>query len=315
MKKKLSLLIFFTLISSPSFGQYAGGISNGEKANCVSTAKKLCAEPNRGPIQELRTSEGFKFAIETVQTAADEQSAVPRLAIRYSFLNDNRMKKIDLVEGFQFLLTDEFHNQYHQLLNPPISFMPDKVTASNFPSIYPGQGVEETIFFEGPVGTSKILKLTVQSPELGLLQPVILEFPTAKILIKDQRAEESARISEENLVEESQTIGPLTIIEPLEGISVVPGETVYVEVEIPEESIAPISIFVIIPSFMFKDENLTYHYEITVPSNQTEFFPIVVIGKWIDEQGEEEILSDSVLVHITPNDSKISKHDSRISNF
>ena len=114
-------------------------------------------------INEEYVINGLSFVVESAKiistnSAEHSSEAIPAqpnvsraatavLAIRHSFVNNNPTKKIDLYEPFQFMLSDEYGNQYRMVARPNDFLEPTAIYAENFPSVYPGQRVVETIFF------------------------------------------------------------------------------------------------------------------------------------------------------------------------
>lgn len=223
--------------------------------------------------------------------------AVPTLAIRYSFTNNNSTKKIDLDEPFEFTLNDEYGNKYHILSRPNTYLEPTAIYTGNFPSVYPGQRIEETVFFEAPIPESRSLFLSIDALNVDIPETIVIKIPTAHmegreaILLPDGNV---AQLAEKKA--ETQ-IGPLKIISPVNGASVIPGQTVHLEVGIPNATASPEAIFVVIPSYVLRDDKVIYHYDVTIPEDQNGPLSVVVIGKWHQKESEE-ILSDSILLNV-----------------
>jgi len=224
-------------------------------------------------------------------------SAVPALAIRYRFINDNPTKKINLDNPFLFMLNDEYGNQYRLLPQPAGYTAPTAVYPANFPSVYPGQQVEETVFFEAPIPESRSLFLFVNATNINIPESIVVKISVRKVEGREAMLlpGKDAALSEEEIVKEP--VGPLKILSPLNGVSVAPGETVHVEVGVPEKTLSPEAIFVVIPSYVLRDDKIVYHYDVTVPKDQNGPLSVVVIGKWY-QGDEEEILSDSILLNV-----------------
>ena len=226
------------------------------------------------------------------------KEAAPFLALRYDFINENPQKKVDLSDPFEFTLTDEFGNVYRQLQKPFNYPETTQFLNSSFPSVYPGERYGETVFFEAPIQSSQMLYFHIGTRNIGDEHHVVIKIPRSRVVSVDESFYRRLDVAKKQAADEKNQIGPIKIVRPKNGITVEPGETVHVEVEVPKNSRQPDNIFVMIPEYVLKDSELHYSYDLKVPATQTDKqLTVLVIGQWLLGE-KEEILSDSIVLKI-----------------
>jgi len=219
------------------------------------------------------------------------------LAIRYDFLNENIRKKVDLHRNFQFTLKDEFGNFYRQFDKPLDYEGVSEFYNKNYPSVYPGERVGQTVFFEAPIESTETLFFSIDARNIGLQTEIVIKLPLKQMVTVDSDFYSRFREAEEKADAQKNQIGPIKIVKPKSGLTVEPGQMVRIEVEIPENSREPDNIFVMIPSYVLKDAELHYQYDVTIPKDQKDSMTVLVIGQW-KHGDDEEILSDSIRLKI-----------------
>ncbi len=286
--RKLSFLVIAFLLSS-SHVVYALKIQS--KVN-----------PDTRPVTVYNkhfVQNGASFILksaEIILTGVDASTPVPVLILGYDISNQNETRKMSLEMPFTFVLEDEFKNIYRSLDKPVEYEGPVSAQEPHFPSLYPGQNFSEMVFFEAPIAESRTLFLTVSNETLGMDQFVV-KLPVKKISgLQEWRAIEDGPVQEEEAAV-PVPIGPIEIVAPINGATVAPGESVHIAIRVPDDTVKPDRVYVVVPTYILEDRQLAFEYDLKIPEDGTGLFAITVIGKWDTQQGEE-VLSDSIVLNI-----------------
>lgn len=255
--------------------------------------------PAAQPISEYR-SEFITFSIPyaefeqlplsqpNISGATPLQDDKPnRLKIHLTLLNHSPQRKLDVSIPLEFSLTDEFNNQYHQII--PLADDPSavKILNTNFPSFYPGEVFTQAVFFEPPVGHSQFLTLNINADGLEVDENIQLRIPRQEI---QQLAEISPapQINADGLIIRSPT--PET--------AVAPGEKVRILTKFTQKE-KPASITILAPPAIFTDATSAGRYDWHVPRTQRPgAFTIVVIAQWNPRGADPQIISRGVTIKI-----------------
>lgn len=228
--------------------------------------------------------------------AGATDKSTPVFVVRYKMVNNNRTRKVDLKEPLVFDLQDEFGNTYGQLPQPGEYSGPVAMHDPNFPSLYPGESVQETLFFEAPIAGSCNLFLAVNAVSAGMHDGFVLKIPTKDIAGVEQIVQ-SQNIQAVDVKPIPVPVGPIKIISPVSGDVVQPGETVHIRVEVPKSSPRPDSVYMVVPAYVLEDQLLEMQYDLKIPETSHGSMAVTVIGKWNKEDGEE-VLSDSIVLKV-----------------
>ena len=240
------------------------------------------------------------FSIQSAVIVKPPDVQQPFLGIRYAFRNLAETRKIDLASPFIFQLKDEFGNQYRQLPEPE-NYAEIRILPKNFPSVYPQEEMEETVFFEPPVEQSRFLTLLIGAQNIGLKDEVSLFISSDKIKGIAESVSDATRSGQDASGQERHEAplkyARIRIVSPANGSKVVPGQRISVEVKVEDEALKPESIMVVIPSYVLEDTSVSGKYDLIVPKDQPGDFSLVVIAKW-RQGGSEELTSDSILLNV-----------------
>lgn len=263
------------------------------------SAKSPEKQPKSEKLYDIQLGETYQKN-DLVIIVKDAQITGGALAIRYRFINNNVTKKVDLGEKFKFSLSDEYGNLYR--LNPAPADYPHvvRVNPPRFPSLYPGEELEEIVFFEAPIPHSSFLFFNIDPVPIGPaltvkipMQQVGREIPYAKI---------EEIVPEEAPVEPKIISDFLKIRSPQENQIVYKGEAIKIDVELGGGLGVPESIVVTSPDYTLRDLSYGLHYSVIVPPEYPkDSMTVVVIAKWPGE-GSGKLLSDSMT--FTVNDLK-----------
>lgn len=254
--------------------------------------------PQRLFADTVYKNEDIMFTVKSavmVNSAGLEQNV---LGVRYVFQNLNETRKIDATNPFVFSLMDEFGNKY-RILGQPQDFSPAKNLPKNFPSVYPQEKIEETVFFEPPVEKSHFLTFTIDARNIGVNKSIAVTIPCDEIVgirenINDSAQSQIAVASPEKL---KPSYAPIRIVRPASGATVAPGERITVEIKIQDNDLEPTSLMLIIPSYVLEDKEFHNTYDLIVPKDQRGDFSLVVIARW-GEGENQELTSDSILLNV-----------------
>ena len=259
---------------------------------CASVKAVKNNPPKSPKLYDVQLGEPYQKN-DLVLIVENAQITAGALGIRYRFINNNVTKKIDLGQKFKFSLSDEYRN-YYQGLKPPADY-PHVVSVypAHFPSLYPGEEYEETIFFEAPIAQSSFLFLTVDITPAKLSDAVTIRIPMDQV---------GREVSQEKIAEKPldvpvkpQSIGDfLKIHSPQKDRTLYPGEAIQLDVELGKDLGVPESILIVSPIYTLRDLSYGLHYAVRVPPDyKKDSLTIIVIAKWPGE-GTEKLLSDSL---------------------
>jgi hypothetical protein len=114
------------------------------------------------------------LANDWVSHLPDDNKKLEYIAITYTLTNNNENRKLDLSEGFNFFLQDEFGNTYRRIKKPAGYSAPVILVAKNFPSLYPGESYGETLFFEAPLAKASRVTLLIDANAVGIKDKISL---------------------------------------------------------------------------------------------------------------------------------------------
>jgi hypothetical protein len=229
----------------------------------------------------VKTPDGINFNIRNA--ALGESGNLKYVVIDLLLTNESDTKKIDSIEKYQYILSDEFGNSYRALQRPAAyKDLAEKMPAS-FPSMYPGEFSAKVLFFEAPVAKSRRLKFEIKGAVDNAPLPLLVEFQTP---VPDPKGPSAVEIAS-----------------PEDGTVITAGSVFPLNVNVNSDDL-PFKIIVVAFSKTLENdapaESNTYN--ITIPADTIEGpSSISVIGYWTDPvSGKKKILSKDVVIYVTP---------------
>ena len=275
-------------------------------------------------IQEIQRGD-LTFRVNSAEITALsplDSSLEPALEVRFEIKNSSDTKKVDLLEELNFKLKDDFGNQYRRIDNVQTSGAEMKSTLKQLVSLYPGEMISQTVFFEIPVNKISALTLRCEATPIDMGEAFEVDISAEKIknfLPEEElmaRAQKSAELPMPLASagdEEKQ--GVLHIIPPKNGTTVTAGEVVRLKITVAPGIQPPKSIFIVSPMYVFEDTALTYRYDLRIPKDYPKgSLSVVVIGRWRDDQ-EEHLSSDTIIFEVISPMEKCLKdcgHDTNV---
>jgi len=252
---------------------------------------------DRGTKQEKR----YHMQTDWVQKETSSDGAkIDYIAITYQVNNKNPHKKINMDSSFQFHLLDEFENQYRKIPKPDEYDEPVLFTDKHYPSIYPGETLKETIFFEAPIASSTRLTLLIKATPLGEGKIVKLILPVGQnTTLLDQEMDALQKTVPVIPVVTQMQPRWVKIVYPTNGTWINRGEATQVHVEI---SGKPDHVIVATLGTSYYDHSPQEKnvYDVRVPFGYyTGPLSINVIAQWDDANADEPIVvSDSIFMDV-----------------
>lgn len=230
-----------------------------------------------------------------------EEGSAPVMQVTVDFINNSSTKKIDFVAGnIEYLLEDEFGNQYRQMTG--VRSQPDE-TEKSYSSLYPGGRITEVISFEPPVEKSERMDLIISASVWGERGAVKLPLPAWK---ENSPSEEkipaaipvAANPQMKPALPSELPAESLRISRPQPGQRVKPGETVFVQVRLPDGAATPDLVQLYSPDYVFEDPTAAMKYDVRIPAGQPSGpFEVLVVAVW-GKDSVERTVSNSFTVEV-----------------
>lgn len=250
------------------------------------------------------------LANDWVSHLPEDNKKLEYLAVSYTLTNNNENRKLDLTEGFEFSLQDEFGNIYRRIKKPAGYSEPVMLVAKNFPSLYPGETYGETLFFEAPLAKASRLSLIIDATSIGIKDKVALPVdrntrPDKNLLpARPQKAQEpeiplpSGNISSHPVIPGEGC--PLDITAPENGTTLEAGRFVRIQLNVEPEQI-PDHIRITGPGFSAGHQapKARNTYDFTIPAEHPPgIYAISASAEWRDTSTRPSECSDSIFVYI-----------------
>ena len=233
------------------------------------------------------------------QKAAIEEVSVPQapeisraLRVELQLLNSSEYRKIDVLSVPAAKIKDEYQNIYRLLSKEELSAF----------TLYPGEGKKISLVFELPVNAAEKFELSFEAPFGGSSEAFSVNF--GRDLIKD-RALTAIADPAADAAAGGSGVGDFNIQYPLQHQAFHPGEKVFVRVDLKNITKLPVKIHVLAFDHLFTDDQIVGRYEIRVPE-KAEYqsdVPVVVMVEWDSGSAEPDVISKTVSISITPNNS------------
>lgn len=256
------------------------------------------------------------LANDWVRHLPDDNNKLEYIAITYTLTNKNENRKLDLGEGFEFFLQDEFGNTYRRIKKPAGYSEPVILVAKNFPSLYPGESYGETLFFEAPLAKASRLTLVIDANAVGIKEKISLavnkhqqpSLPPNKVAASQppdltaqpiQTAQQSSsREPVFSPVQENRC--PIIITSPENGATLDVTRPVRIQVSIEREQI-PDHILITGPGFSASDPSPRNRntYDFMIPPGQPAGIQVInVAAEWSDTSTRLPGCADNIFVYI-----------------
>ena len=269
MKNETSIFVFlfFTL----SFAVPGGAAEKGEEPISPSLNPDIVFSITGVTVEKKANSSPLDMSDE-MKTPL-QKTQIPVTIIMVDLVNNSKIKKLNLADRWMYQLSDEFGNVYRQLQVPSDYVRPVVNPNEHYPSFYPGEKYEETVFFEPPVENSQQLSLTIDASKMGIPEPLLLTIPKERYTAAPPQP--SLGIPSDKDIQ---------VVSPVEGMQFKPGETVKIQLQCAEGIPVPDKIYVISQRDVFEDETQSYLYDLKLPLDQP-FGPytVLVVAKWQKE--------------------------------
>jgi hypothetical protein len=102
------------------------------------------------------------------------------LGITFDLINTLMTNRVDVKGDFLYSLVDDLGNKYRSM--KPSGYPHQlKVRPERFPSVYPRESYQETVFFEPPSDTMKYLFFTINATSVGINKEISVKIPANEI--------------------------------------------------------------------------------------------------------------------------------------
>lgn len=273
------------------------------------------------------------LANDWVRHLPDDNKKLEYIAITYTLTNKNENRKLDLGEGFEFFLQDEFGNTYRRIKKPTGYSEPIIQVAKNFPSLYPGESYGETLFFEAPLAKASRVTLIIDANAVGIKEKISLavnshqqpSLPPNKVAsIQPDLTAQPAQIVQQSSSQEPVVVSPvqesrcpLTITSPENGATLDVTRPVRIQVSVEREQI-PDHILITGPGFSASDPSPKNNntYDFMIPAGQPAGIQVInVAAEWSDTSTRLPGCADNIFVYIdNPSSTGAVKQSPRDQN-
>lgn len=259
------------------------------------------ADPSAEPVESPITVHVRQAELARREAAG----SLPVMQVTVDFINNSSTKKIDLVnEDIEYLLEDEFGNQYRQIEKNRSPWQNQTGQADKpYSSLYPGEQMTAVLSFEPPVEKSERMNLIISASMWGENGSVKLPLPAWKeISSSEKEVPEAAPLTAmpevKPVVRSELPAESLRISRPRSGQRVKPGETVFVQVRLPDGTAAPDMIQLYSPDDVFEDPTAAMKYDVRIPAGQPPGpFAVLVVAVWGKDKVERTV-SNSFTVEV-----------------
>ena len=226
------------------------------------------------------------------RTLSPSEANIEMIAVTYELFNHNPTRKINFNDGLRFRLLDEFNNEYRELPQPLNFSRPVRSAPPHFPSIYPDETYQETIFFEAPIKRSRTLTLLADKKNDYRSLPIEIPIPVDKIMVYNTSTDQYSP---------SDRFPGVKIIIPSNEAPVQPGQLVNMHVLVHGQK-SPESLVVVAFNTTYEDYRPGKNnvYDLRIPPEQSAGpLSISIIGRWAASEGQEDlVLSDSIVLNV-----------------
>jgi hypothetical protein len=102
------------------------------------------------------------------------------LGIAFDFINARIVNRVNVNGNFSYSMVDDLGNKYKSM-RPSGYPHKLKVRPERFPSVYPRESYQETVFFEPPSDTMKYLVFTINATSVGIKKEISVKIPANEI--------------------------------------------------------------------------------------------------------------------------------------
>jgi len=236
--------------------------------------------------------------------AKDHDFRPTLIAVHFYVRNSDETRKVDLSNGFQYKLFDEFNNFYIQQAKPEGYGTITEFLPQQYPSLYPEETYGKIVFFEAPIKSTRYLVLSVDASGVGYSESMNIKIPMNQIELASKKLARAYNLTfKRKQADGSEPQSPIDknsikIISPPDRSPVAPGDIVNIKVRLAKGTIPPVQIYVVSPIYTLEDRSVSNEYNLRIPGDYPKGeLTVVVIGRWI-VNGNEILLSDSVTLNV-----------------